>query len=264
METYTLITGATGGIGGEFCLQCAQKKENLFITGRSEEKLKALAEKLTAEFEGIKVKYYPCMVNEDADRAALFDYIDREGVKISKFINVAGVDTQLAFEKYTQEKLLFQTRVNFEAAVSLTRYVIDRRADGLKILIVSSMSAACPMPYFALYSATKAALVNFFSAMHVELKPLGINVTVLMPGGVPTRPDIIRDIEIQGLKGKWSSKPKDFVVKKALAGLDKNKRIVVPGLANKITYVATKIAPTKWSMAFVAKNWKGKEKDAFK
>ena len=258
-----MITGATGGIGREFCKQCAARGENLYLTGRSEGKLSSLAEELSSLFPDIKIRYYPCMVNEAESREKFFSHFDGEDVKISEYINVAGVDTQLAFTKYTQEKLLFQLRVNFEAAVSMVRYVLDRRSETLKILIVSSLSGACPMPYFALYSATKAALVNFFSALRVELKPLGISVTTLMPGGVPTRPDIIRDIEIQGLKGKWSAKPKEFVVRKALEGLDKNKRIVIPGLANKITYAATRIAPAKWSMAFVAKNWRGKEKDAF-
>ena len=263
MAEYTLITGATGGIGEEFCFQCAARGDNLFLTGRSEKKLAALKEKLKEKYPDAVTESFPCMLNDEADRKKLFDYADGLGAKFSRFINVAGVDTQLAFEKYTQEKLLFQLRVNFEAAVSLTRYVLDRRADGLGILVVSSMSAVCPMPYFALYSATKSALVNFYSALRTEMKEYGVKVTVLMPGGVPTRPDIIEDIKIQGLKGKWSSKPKDFVVRKALKGAEKNKRIVIPGFANKLTYALTRITPVKWAIAFVAKNWKNKEKDAF-
>ena len=258
-----MITGATGGIGEEFAFQCAARGDNLFLTGRNEKKLSFLTEKLKKKYPDLNAESFPCMLNDADDRNKLFARIDDLGIKFSRFINVAGVDTQLAFEKYTQEKLLFQMRVNFEAAISLTHYVLERRAETLGILVVSSMSAACPMPYFALYSATKAALVNFFSALRRELKSGGVKVTVLMPGGVPTRPDIIEDIKIQGLKGKWSSKPKDFVVRKALKGAEKNKRIVIPGFANKLTYAITRLVPAEWAMAFVAKNWKDKEKDAF-
>lgn len=264
MSGYTFITGATGGLGEEFCLQCAEKKENLFLTGRSEHKLLALKEKLLSKFPDIKIEFCPCMLTSEEDRAKLMEYADEKGITFSRFVNVAGVDTQLAFEKYTQEKIVFQTRVNFEAAVSLTRYVLDRREKELSILIVSSMSGACPMPYFAIYSATKQALVYFFSALRKEMQGTGVKVSVLMPGGIPTRPDIINDIKIQGLKGKLSSKPKDFVVRKALSGADKNKRIIIPGAFNKFTYAVTRITPAAVSMAFVAKNWKGKEKDAFK
>ncbi len=263
MRSYTLITGATGGLGEEFCFQCAARGDNLFLTGRNADRLQSLSLRIKEKFQNVSVEYRPCDLTDEMDRKALFDYSDALGVRFSHFINVAGVDVQKAFTKYSQEKLLFQTRVNFEAAVSLTRYVLDRRADGLSILIVGSMSGACPMPYFALYSATKSALTNFFSAIRVELKKQGVKVTVLMPGGIPTRDDIINDIKIQGLKGKLSSKPKDFVVRKAIRGAEKNKRIVIPGAFNKLTYVVTRLLPVKWQMAFVEKNWMGKEKDAF-
>lgn len=52
-------------------------------------------------------------------------------------------------------------------------------------------------------------------------------------------------------------------MRKALAGADKNKRIIIPGAFNKFTYAVTRITPPAVSMAFVAKHWKGKEKDAF-
>jgi len=264
MDEYTLITGATGGLGKEFCKQCLARGDNLFLTGRSEEKLFKLKEELLLENANALIECYPCMLNDEQSRKQLYAYFDKKGIKFRAFIGVAGVDTQLAFEKYTAEKLLFQLRVNFEASVLLTRAVLERRASSLSILIVGSMSGACPMPYFALYSATKSALTNFYSALRVELKNKGVKVSVLMPGGIPTRPDIVNDIKIQGLKGKLSAKPAQFVVKKALKGAEKNKRIIIPGAFNKFTYAITRITPVRWSMAFVEKNWKNKEKDAFK
>lgn len=263
MNGYTFITGATGGLGKEFCMQCAARGDNLFLTGRSEEKLADLKKEISEKYPNVKIEYHPCMLTDEKDRNALFAYVDEIKITFSAFINVAGVDTQLAFEKYTQEKIIFQTRVNFEAAVCLTRYVLDRREKNLSVLIVSSMSGACPMPYFGIYSSTKQALIYFFSALRREMKGTGVKITVLMPGGVPTRPDIIKDIKIQGLKGKLSAKPKNFVVKKALKGAANNKRIVIPGFFNKFTYAITRITPTAVSSAFVAKNWKDKEKDAF-
>ena len=262
MEGYTLVTGATGGRGEEFCRQLAARGDRLFLTGRSPERLAALSGRLAAEFHAVQTDFFPCMLDDEKQRAALFADIDAKGVRISRLVYVAGVDTQLAFEKYDQQKLLFQTRVNFEAAVSTARYAMERRTQDFGILVVGSMSSACPMPYFALYSATKIAICYFFSALRTELKG-SAKVTVVMPGGVPTRPDIIEDIKRQGLKGRLSAKPKAFVVKKALAGAEKNKRIVIPGLFNKFTYFITKIVPVSWQTAFVAKHWSGREKDAF-
>ena len=74
---------------------------------------------------------------------------------------------------------------------------------------------------------------------------------------------MIADIEKQGLSGKLSSKSPAFVVKKALKGLSKNKRIVVPGFFNKMNYVLEKILPTKLLIAIMKNHWRRKEKDAF-
>ena len=84
-----------------------------------------------------------------------------------------------------------------------------------------------------------------------------------MPGGIPTREDIVKDIEIQGLTGKLSSKPAEFVVRKALKGLEKNKKRVIPGAFNKFVYCVEKLAPNQIKCGYVARKWKKKEKDAF-
>jgi short-subunit dehydrogenase len=72
------------------------------------------------------------------------------------------------------------------------------------------------MPYFALYSASKSMLTNFFTALNYELKKTGVNITVVMPGGVYTRPDIIEDIKGQGLWGKLSAIRPEVVSEKSI------------------------------------------------
>ena len=260
MSDFALVTGATGGLGKEFCRQLIARGDNLFITGRSEEKLAMLKEELT-KIGTVEILYFPADISSETDRKNLFEYADEKGVKFSAVYNVAGVDIQKPFEEYTEEKLIFQCRVNLEATLSVTRYALSRRTENFKILTVASMSGSVPMPYFAIYSATKAALINFYTSLRYECKDC--KITTLAPGGIPTRADIIEDIKVQGLKGKLSSKPADFVVKKALKGLDKNKRLVIPGAFNKFVYFVEKITPLGIQCRFVAKNWQNKSKDAF-
>ncbi len=257
---YTLITGACGGLGKEFCRQLVGT-DNLFLTGRSEEKLKALREELLAEKSDAEIICLKADLTREEERKAIFDYADRENIKFSGLINVAGADIQKEFSKYTPEKVTFQARLNFEAAVYLAHGVISRRAEKLKILTVSSLCGIMPMPYFALYSATKAALINFFTALRYEVKDA--KITVLAPGGVPTRADVIEDIKKQGISGRLSSKPAAFVVKKALKGLRRNKRLVIPGLFNKFTNFIQKLVPTAVKCRVMSGRWKKKEKDAF-
>lgn len=257
---YTLITGACGGLGKEFCRQLIES-DDLLLTGRSEEKLLKLKQELNEINPQRKIEIFKADLTSEKEREKLFSFADEKGMTFSGYIGVAGADIQKEFLKYTPEKIVFQTRLNFEANIAVCHEVLRRRAEKLKTLTVSSMSGSTPMPYFAIYSATKAALINFYTSLRYEVK--NAKITILAPGGIPTREDVIKDIERQGVTGKLSSKPAKFVVKKALKGLEKNKRLVIPGAFNKFVYVIEKIAPMSVKCRFVAKKWKRKEKDAF-
>ena len=257
---YVLITGATGGIGSEFCRQLVMEND-LLLTGRSQEKLEDLKSSLLSLRPNAKIELFSVDLTDFDKRQELFDFADKNNIKFSGLINVAGVDTQKEFIKYTQQKIAFQIRVNVEATISITHGVLLRREKDLKILTVSSMSGTVPMPYFAIYSATKATLNSFFKSLRYEVKDA--KITTLMPGAVPTREDIKKDIQVQGFTGKLSSKPVDFVVKKALRGLEKNKQRVIPGAFNKFIYFIEKITPKSIQCRYIAKKWSKKEKDNF-
>lgn len=259
---YTFISGATGGIGKAFAIEVAKKNCELFLTGRSEQKLIQLKEQILNEYQ-INVEYFACDLTQTDSRSAMINYIDQKGLKFNRIINVAGVDIQKPFMDYTPEKVIFQTRVNTEATIALTHALLSRREGNTELVTIASMSGASPMPYFALYSATKAMLINFYTSLHYELKKEGVKVTVVMPGGVPTRPDIIEDIKGQGLWGKLSSKPASFVATKSLKAVRKNKVKYIPGGFNRFLYYIMKLVPKAIVLRFIANRWKKQSKDAF-
>ena len=119
------------------------------------------------------------------------------------------------------------------------------------------------MPYFAIYSASKAFLESLFISLHYELKKQGVKVTVVLPGGAPTRPDVIEAIKDQGLWGKLSAKSPNFVAERSLKAVKKNKLRYVPGGFNKFLYFVMKLVPLRIKLAFIAKRWSKLSKDAF-
>ena len=263
MAYYTYISGACGGIGKAFTFSCAKKGYNLFLTGRSAEKLAALKDEIVSKYN-VDVITCPCDLTDENSRREMLSFIDENGIKFDRVVNVAGVDTQKPFMDYTAEKILFQIRVNSESTVYMTHALLSRRAENTEVIAISSMSGVSPMPYFALYSATKAMLTNFFTSLHYELKGEGVKVTAVLPGGVPTREDIIADIKSQGLAGKLSSKPAEFVAEKSLKAVKKNKIKYVPGAFNKFLYCLMGIAPKRIVLRYIAKRWKNSAgKDAF-
>ena len=259
---YAYVSGATGGIGKALAFYIASRGENLLLTARSQEKLDSLKAEIEKKFN-VSVLTFACDLTNERDRLALINFIKETGAKLSRINHVAGVDTQKGFLDYTLEKISFQIRVNVESTIVLTRALLDFRANNCKILVISSMSGATPMPYFAIYSASKSMLLNFFTALKYELKNVGVSVTVVMPGAVPTRPDIIKDIKGQGLWGKLSKISPEKLAKKMLKKADKGKLKYVPGFFNKFLYFVLKICPKPLALRFIANRWKKISKDAF-
>ena len=258
---YSLVMGASGGIGKEFCKALAKRGENLIISGRSKNKLELLKSELTKDYN-VEILTYELDLIDSEKRGEFFNYVKNLG-KIRGLYYVSGIDTRKSFLKYQEDKIIAQARVNFEGALSLTKFSLDNSGEELKILIVSSACGFQPMPYFSEYSATKSALIYFFKGLKKELKGGKVKITLLCPSSVPTRKDIVEDIKAQGLTGKLAQKSPEFIVKKGLKALDKNKTICIPGFYNKMVVFLSKLTPYSISSKIISKKFKNKEKDAF-
>ena len=116
---YALITGATGGLGKAFVRVLAQRGYDLLLTGRSEEKLQTLQTELKKEFPNVKTYAYAADLSNETQRSAMQQKIQDENKNVALLVNVAGADVQKGLTAYTQEKIAFQCRINFEAAVSM-------------------------------------------------------------------------------------------------------------------------------------------------
>ncbi len=260
---FSLVFGATGVIGKAFCIALAKRGENLVISSRCENKLQLLKNEITALNDKIKVITLPLDLTSSEDRINAFCKLQSLGVLVNGLYYVSGIDTRKAFIKYDQDKLTRQARVNFEGALSTTKFAFENRAEKLDILVVSSACGLTPMPYFQEYSATKSALIYFYKGLKKELNDKSVKITLLCPSSVPTRKDVIEDIKSQGLQGRLSQKPPEYIVKAGLKALSKNKTVCVPGLYNKAVALLSKITPYSIRAKIIAKKFKDKEKDAF-
>lgn len=259
---YTIITGACGGLGGAFVDALAKQGENLLLLGRDLDRLADLQARLAEQY-GQTALIYALDLTDGAQILAFEEYLKENEIMVCRLINAAGADIQKPFAEYTQEKLSFQCRVNLEGAMSLCRLAIAYKAKTLEIVNISSVSGIYPMPYFAVYSATKRALWSFSVALREEVKKDGVKVTAVLPGAMPTRQDICAQIAGQGLWGKLAAKSPQFVAKQSLKAVRKNRRTLIPGFWNKVMYYGTKLIPLSWKLRFIAKRWSKISKDAF-
>lgn len=224
-----LITGASSGIGAALARALCQRGHDAILVARRRDRLETLAAELREH--GRRVEVVPCDLADTEARAQLLDELTRLGLRIDVLALCAGFGMTGPFVSQPAERITSMVRTNVEAVMSLSRELgaaMAARGEGA-VLIVSSMAGNQPMPNFGAYAATKAAMTSFAESLHCELKPSGVAVTALCPGGVRTE-----FAQVAGATGPERRTPSALMISAeecALAGLDgleHGRRIVMP------------------------------------
>lgn len=218
----TLVTGASSGIGEQFARQLAARGHDLVLVARRTDRLEALAAELPTPGHVIG-----CDLATEA--ALLPGRVAELGVEVELLVNNAGFGTHGHFAELPEGRDAEMVRVNCEAVVVLTRAflpeMIERGRGG--VIVVASTAGMQPLPYEAVYAASKAFALNFADALHVELKGTGVRCMSVNPGPVPTEwQDVAGFDESQMPPGKIGP---EQVVRESLAAYDRGARSFVPG-----------------------------------
>lgn len=127
------------------------------------------------------------VTDESSVQSAVSEVLSREG-RIDILINCAGAGISGAVEFTESADVRFQMDVNFMGVVNVTKAVLPhmRKAGSGRIVNISSVAAAFPIPFQTYYSASKAAVNAYSMALANEVKPFGITVTAVQPGDIRT------------------------------------------------------------------------------
>jgi short-subunit dehydrogenase len=240
-----LITGASSGIGAALARELAGRGHGVTLVARSEERLRALAGELAAR-HGVRAEAVACDMTDPAARDRLAAAVEAAGLRVDVLANNAGWGSYEPFVALERERLLDEVRLNTEAVVDLTaRYLPVMVARGAgAVLITASTAAFQPLPGNAVYAAGKAFALSFAEAVHQEVRGSGVTVTALCPGPVESG---FQDASgahafASGLpKPLWKSA--EQVAAAAVRGLERGKRVVVPGAPNRVLSVVGRVAP---------------------
>ena len=224
MAETALITGASAGIGEEFAKALAGRGYELVLVARRKERLETLAESLP-----VTTHVVPCDLGSDA--ASLKDEVDKLGVEIDLLVNNAGFGLRDRFLKLPADRQAEIVRVNCEAVVTLTHAflgpMVERGRGG--VITVASTAGMQPLPYEAVYGASKAFALNFTEALNLELRGTGVKMLAVNPGPVPTEWQQVAGYDESGAEMMPGAIEADQVVREALRAYDSGKRSMVPG-----------------------------------
>src|SRR5215203_986653 len=249
---YTLITGASSGIGEAFARRLAAEKHNLVLVARSEEKLRELCDELSGKHQ-IACRYFAIDLLEFEADVQLFDETEKNGLDIDWLINNAGFGSSGDFAQLDLERELEIIDLNISALVALThRYLQSmRERKGGTIINVSSAAGFQPIPFMATYAASKAFVSSFTEAIAEENRPFGIKILALCPGSTKTNffaaSKIERPIQVKG------QQTVEDVVETAMKAIAGNRTKVVSGWANFIGSLAGTLVPNSISSCVMAK-----------
>ncbi|MBN1440826.1 MAG: SDR family NAD(P)-dependent oxidoreductase [Anaerolineales bacterium] len=252
-----VITGATGGLGKAFAAECASRGWDLFLTDVNENALSTLAGGLR-NAHAVDVRYAGCDLTDPEARLRLIRKLRSRPDRVWMLINVAGTDSEGAFFEQPRSRLLTILRLNIEAALDLTRSLLEQRDPfaAFRIINVASLAAFYPMPMKATYAASKRFLLDFSLALNEEVRELGATVTALCPGGLYTNDECIRAIEAQGLAGHLSAQSIGSVAAATLDCALEGRQLYIPGAFNQILRHLGGWVPAAWVARVIGRRWK--------
>ncbi|MCE8006583.1 SDR family oxidoreductase [Aestuariivita sp.] len=243
MQTWTLITGASTGLGVEFARLAARDGHNLILTARSKDKLDALARDLASDGRDIVVIPADLSRQDEVERLWAEASTDR---RIDVLVNNAGLGSHGDFASgQTWAREMQSMTVNMTALAYLMKQAIPQmEAIGKgRILNVASVAGFTPGPNMAVYHATKAFVVSLSEAVAEELRGSPVTVTALCPG--PTQTAFFEAADMGGVRLLELGKPMSArkVAEAGWLAARIGKRIVVPGALNKVLAFLPRITP---------------------
>jgi short-subunit dehydrogenase len=239
---WALITGASSGFGIDFAHLLAERGIHLVLVARRAAPMKALASELK-KLHGVSCLVLPMDLTLQGAANELKDMLDANNIEPEYLLNNAGYGLFGDFIEQPLARSQNMLQLNIMALTELTHIFANQmveRGHG-RILLVGSLGSFQPLPTYAAYAASKAYVLSFGEALHIELRDRGVSVTVLCPG--PTATSFLevsgQDVPVPESMMMQSRPVAEIGIEAMLAG----RSSVVPGLSNRMTAFSNRVLP---------------------
>ncbi len=252
-QGYALITGASSGIGEEFARQLAARGWSLVLVARSQDRLEALRSELMFAHMGIDVLAITLDLTVPGAPVELFQRTQAANLDVNLLVNNAGFGAFGDFASIDLERQRRMIALNIAAPVELAHLylqpMIQRRGGG--VINIASVTGFAPLPYSAVYAATKAFVCSFSEALYEEARQQGVHVLVVNPGSTETN-----FFQVAG-KSPFSNPARmqttAQVVDESLLAFDRHKSSMVTGASNRLLVRVLALIPHRWITLVVGK-----------
>lgn len=233
---FTLITGASKGIGKAIAEELAKRQHNILLVARSENLLQEEAERLATQYK-IKTDYLAIDLSTPDAAENIYNWCVDKNHSVNILVNNAGYGLSGSLDKYEESENINMMQVNMITPVHLCQLFLPmlRQQEKAYIMNIASSAAYQAVPYLSIYSATKAFILSFSRGLRQELRKSSISVTCISPGATNTDFVVRAKIGKKGLKAadKVNMTP-EAVAQIAVNSMFAGKAEVITGFLNKL------------------------------
>lgn len=255
-KPWALVTGASAGIGAEFCRQLANKGYQLVLVARRADRLQVVADELQQSFGARSIIITADLSQKDACEA-IVNRLEKEKITIEYLANNAGYGLPGSFHVPDWQEHADFIQVMMTAVCELTRRLLpgmQERGRGFIVNVASVAGLIAPSAGHTLYGASKSFLIKFSEALALENEESGVKVCALCPGFTYSEFH-----DVNGTREMISQLPsflwldaKDVVADTIQAmSREKVKTVVVPGRQYKVIVFIYRYLP--WLGSFLNK-----------
>lgn len=252
-----LVTGASAGIGAAFARIYASHGFDIALTARRADRLEQLSDEIRLRF-GVETLVLPADLSRPEAPAALVAEIEAHGRQVDVLVNNAGYGLPGAYAHTSWSDQTAFLQVLLTSVCELTHRLLPgmiERGYG-RVVNVASLAGLVPgMPSHTLYGPTKAFLVRFSQALHVETLGSGVHVSALCPGFTYSEFHDVNGTRAEAARlPAWLWLGADEVAAAGYEAAEANRPVCVTGAPNKAIAAICKIVPDEWVLAFASRN----------
>lgn len=256
-KPWALVTGASAGIGHEFCRQLAAKGYQLVLIARRRDKLEAVAKELKSKFDADSF-IITADLSEAGAGADIVQQLEQRGIEIEYLVNNAGYGLPGSYHVPSWKEHADFIQVMMTAVCELTHHLLpgmQERGRGFIMNIASVAGLVQPSAGHTLYGASKSFVIKFSQSLALENTDSGVRVCALCPGFTYTEFH-----DVNGTRQMMNTIPSYLwldvkkVVEDAINAIDKDKvkTVIVPGAQYKVAVFLFRYMP--WLAAILGRN----------
>jgi uncharacterized protein len=238
---WTLITGASSGLGREMARQLARDhRANIIAVARRQDRLADLKREIESS-AGVKIDPIVADLSKIEDVDRVFDLATRDRQIAAAILN-AGVTHFGEHEALGWDQFEAMVRTNVTGTVRMSNALVphlEKHLEGGALMLVSSMAGLTPIPFQTAYSATKAFVAHFVIALSYEMKGRNVSITTYAPGGIAT--EMTAGDHFGPLRG-WLMDV-EVAAREGVDALLGRRRFAVPGFNNRLGMIAARLLP---------------------